>query len=103
MGVPDLTTPPPRGSPPPPPNAWQKGKKILGALGIAFLLLGKWAAKLKFLLAPILKFFPLLLKTGGSMFVTIWVYAIAWGWRFAVGFVLLLFVHDWFFALLIKY
>jgi Zn-dependent protease len=34
------------------------------------------------------------LKTGGSMIVTIWVYAMAWGAWFAVGFVLLIFVHE---------
>src|SRR5205085_2885598 len=40
------------------------------------------------------KFFPILLKTGGSMFITIWVYALTWGWRFAFGFVVLIFVHE---------
>jgi Zn-dependent protease len=43
---------------------------------------------------PLLKFIPTVLKTGGSMLVTIWVYALAWGVWFAVGFVLLIFVHE---------
>ena len=41
-----------------------------------------------------LKFAPLLLKTGGTMFISIFLYAQVWGWRYAVGFVLLLFVHE---------
>ncbi|MBI4324948.1 MAG: site-2 protease family protein [Chloroflexi bacterium] len=59
-------------------------------LGVVGLLL----VKSKSLLLPLLKFFPVILKTGGSMFVTIWLYAIAWGWWFALGFVLLIFVHE---------
>lgn len=34
------------------------------------------------------------LKTGATMFISIFFYAQVWGWRFAVGFVLLLFVHE---------
>lgn len=48
-------------------------------------------------LAPILKFakfLPAVLKTGGTMLLSIGVYAIQWGWKFALGFVLLLFVHE---------
>jgi Zn-dependent protease len=43
---------------------------------------------------PLLKFLPVLLKTGGTMFLTIWIYAMTWGWWFAAGFVLLIFVHE---------
>jgi Zn-dependent protease len=35
-----------------------------------------------------------LLKTGGTMVLSIWFYALNWGWPFAVGFVLLIFVHE---------
>lgn len=42
----------------------------------------------------IFKFFPFLLKTGGTMLVSIAVYAYYCGWWFAVGFVVLLFVHE---------
>jgi Zn-dependent protease len=63
----------------------------LGAVGVLLL---KFGAKLKFLILPVLKFFPVLLKTGGTMFASIWVYALSWGWWFALGFVLLLFVHE---------
>ena len=58
------------------------------------MLVVKFAAKLKFLVIPFVKFFPILLKTGGTMFFSIWAYALAWGWMFAVGFVLLIFVHE---------
>ena len=76
------------------PSTGQKLKKALVPLGVVGVLILKWFAKLKLLILPILKFFPVLLKTGGSMFVTIWVYAVMWGWWFAVGFVLLIFVHE---------
>src|SRR5205814_7127160 len=50
--------------------------------------------KLKFFVLPALKFLPAFLKTGGTMLVTIWVYAMVWGFWFAVGFVLLILVHE---------
>jgi Zn-dependent protease len=71
-----------------------KLRKALVPVGAALVLLLKFGAKLKFLILPVLKFFPLLLKTGGSMFLTIGLYALGWGWPFAVGFVLLLLVHE---------
>ncbi len=40
------------------------------------------------------KFAPLVLKTGGTMFISIILYAQVFGWGYAVGFVLLLFVHE---------
>jgi Zn-dependent protease len=57
------------------------------------VLLLKAATKLKFLL-PVLKVLGPILKTGGTMFATIWVYALTWGWWYAAGFVLLIFVHE---------
>ena len=41
-----------------------------------------------------LKFLPLLLKAGGTMILSIVVYAYYWGWRFAVGLVVLMLVHE---------
>ena len=79
---------------PPTPTLWQRVKKFLTPVLVVLLFAGKFLAKLKFLVVPILKFFPLLLKTGGTMFISIWVYAMTWGWRFAVGFVGLIFVHE---------
>lgn len=63
---------------------------LIAALAIGAQLFGK----LKFFILPALKFIPVILKTGGSMIVTIWLYAMMWGWPFAVGFVLLIFVHE---------
>ena len=60
----------------------------LGTAGAIALFL---AGKLKFLglLAGVLKF-----KTLGTMLLSIGLYATEWGWPFAVGFVLLIFVHE---------
>jgi len=63
----------------------------MGAVGVLLL---KFGAKVKFLLLPALKFFPIILKTGGTMIASVWVYAMYWGWWFALGFVLLIFVHE---------
>jgi Zn-dependent protease len=48
--------------------------------------------KLKFIFAAIFKF--KLFTVAGSMLVSIAAYALLWGWQFAVGFVVLLFVHE---------
>ena len=76
------------------PTLGQRLKKLLAPIGVALVLVFKFGAKLKFLVIPIVKFFPILLKTGGTMVLSIWAYALAWGWMFAVGFVLLIFVHE---------
>src|ERR1700732_944254 len=69
-------------------------KKAFGPVGVVFVLIAKFFAKLKFFILPALKFLPLLLKSGGTMLLMIWVYTMMWGWKFAVGFVLLLLVHE---------
>ena len=72
-----------------PDTSSHRGRKsflaVLGA-GIIFLL-----GKIKFLgfLATVLK-----LKTLGTMLLSIGLYAIEWGWAFAAGFVILIFVHE---------
>ncbi|HEY2927799.1 site-2 protease family protein [Piscinibacter sp.] len=52
--------------------------------------------KLLLWLLASLKFIKLgkLLTTGGSMLVSVVVYAFVWGWRYAAGFVALMFVHE---------
>jgi hypothetical protein len=64
-------------------------KRWLGPIGAGLILL---ATKLKavLLLLPKLK----LLTTSGTMLVSIAAYALLWGFPFAVGFVLLLFLHE---------
>lgn len=69
-------------------------KKWLGPLGVAVVLLLKFGTKLKFVILPLVKFFPVIFKTGGTMVLSIGAYAMAWGWWFALGFVLLIFIHE---------
>lgn len=71
----------------PEPSTSGKLKKALGPIGIALVFVLKFVGKIKFIL-------PILLKTGGSMFIMIGVYAMVWGWQFAAGFVALLLVHE---------
>jgi len=109
--VPDDLTPPPVVPPPispppieqpgwsqsqPPPNGKANAAKKLGpfALAVAALL-----AKLKTvgtLLLTLLKFAKLgkIALTAGTMLLSIWVYAQIFGTWFAVGVVLLIFVHE---------
>jgi Zn-dependent protease len=86
-------TPPPweQGAEPPrtPPQQQRSGlRRALGPL----VVLGALALKFKgvLLLLPKIK----LLTTSGTMLVSIGAYSLIWGWRFAVGFVLLLLVHE---------
>ena len=75
-------------------NRWDKWKKVLGPIGIGVVVILKFGAKLKLLFVPLLKFFPILLKTGSTMILSIWAYSLFWGWKFALGFVLLILVHE---------
>ena len=85
---------PPAPAPAPTPRRQQRPpwRRLLGWLGAGALLAFKFAAKLKglLLLLPKLK----ILTTSGTMLVSVAAYALIWGWRFAVGFVLLLLVHE---------
>lgn len=67
-------------------------KAILGVLVVVGALLLKFG---KVLLVS-LKFlkFGAILQTGGTMLVTAWVYSVALGWPFAVGFVLTILIHE---------
>jgi Zn-dependent protease len=71
----------------PPESTGSKMKRALAPLGVAGVLILKFLGKIKFIL-------PILLKTGGSMLITIGVYAMVWGWKFALGFVILIFLHE---------
>jgi Zn-dependent protease len=87
---------PPPPPPPPPPAPEQPKQPPLKRFGGAIVALGvlllNFGAKLKgvLLLLPKAK----LLTTSGSMLVSVGAYALIWGWKFALGFVLLLFVHE---------
>ena len=67
-------------------------KRFGGAIAAAGLLLLKFGAKLKVVLfaLPKLKLFT----TSASMLVSIAAYQLIFGWQFAVGFVLLLLLHE---------
>jgi len=67
-------------------------RKLLAPLGAIVLLLVKFGAKPKalLLLLPKIKVF----STSATMLVSIGAYSLIWGWRFALGFVLLLLVHE---------
>src|SRR5213592_4941987 len=73
---------------------WSRLKKALGPIAVVGVVIAKFFAKLKFFVLPALKFLPILLKSGGTMLLMIWVYTMMWGWKFAVGFVVLLLVHE---------
>jgi Zn-dependent protease len=58
-----------------------------------------WRAALKRLAAPIVALFGLLLKLGalakfGFVFLAFGGYALIWGWKFALGVVFLIFLHE---------
>ena len=55
---------------------------VVGALGLKFKAVALALLKIKFL------------ATSASMLVSVAGYAVFWGWKFAVGFVVLLFVHE---------
>jgi Zn-dependent protease len=64
------------------------GRKLWAPIAAVGLLV--W--KLKFIFAAIFKF--KLFTVAGSMLISIGAYALLWGWQFAVGFVVLLLVHE---------
>jgi Zn-dependent protease len=70
-----------------PKRSWLREK--LGAIGAAIIAL---LAKLKavLLLLPKIK----LLSTAATALVSVGAYSLLWGWQFAAGFVVLLFIHE---------
>jgi Zn-dependent protease len=95
--------PEPAPAPPPPPEPdyepihpgsgrgdWRERAKRFGAPILAVLVLVATKLKAILLLLPKVKIFT----TSATMLVSIAAYALIWGWQFAVGFVLLLLVHE---------
>jgi Zn-dependent protease len=78
--------PAPDVAPEPPRPWWRRGLSWLVVAGAFLLKFGKAAL----LLLPKAK----LLTTSGTMLVSLAAYSLIWGWKFALGFVLLLFVHE---------
>src|SRR5215211_8907927 len=80
--------PAPAPAPAPPPR--RTGiKRLVTPIFFGLLAVLKWGKAL-LLLLPKAK----LLTTSASMLVSVAAYALIWGWRFAVGFVALLFLHE---------
>ena len=75
-------------------TAWDRIKQALAPIGLALLFVAKFFGKVKFLVMPVLKFLPVIVKTGGTMILSIGFYAMSWGWQYAVGFVLLIVIHE---------
>jgi len=75
-------------------TTWKRVKKLLGPLFLVGVFLVKFGGKIYLFALPVLKFLPAILKTGGTMVLSIWFYAMSWGWRFAVGFVVLILIHE---------
>jgi Zn-dependent protease len=82
----------PGGAPPGPSRSPSGLRRLFGPLLVAGALLLKFGAKLKglLLLLPKLKVFT----TSATMLVSIGAYGLIWGWKFGLGFVLLIFVHE---------
>jgi len=78
-------------SPPPQPSFGQKLKKALGPVGVGLVA---FFAKFKIALVFALKYGWAIVKTGGSMILYIGVYAIFFGFWWAFGFALLIFIHE---------
>src|SRR3954470_19433810 len=90
--APPASPTPPADTPARPP--WQDDsrplhRRIGGAIVAVVLVLVKFG-KAALLLLPKLK----ILTTSGSMLVSVAAYSFIWGWKFALGFVLLLLVHE---------
>ena len=80
--------PTPEPAPAPPPERTGL-KRLLWPLAAGLGLIVKYG-KVALLAAGKLK----ILTTSGSMIVSVAAYSLIWGWRFAIGFVLLLLVHE---------
>lgn len=84
--------PPPQFEQPEPPPPRTGLRRLLGPLVLLGALAVKFLGPLKGLLLALPKL--KLLTSSATMLVSVAAYALIWGWRFAVGFVLLLLVHE---------
>jgi Zn-dependent protease len=74
------------------PNPVPEPKSWIAKLAAPLVLLVALGSKLKVVLLALTKI--KFLGSAGSMLVSIAAYGAIWGWKFGVGFVLLLFVHE---------
>jgi Zn-dependent protease len=66
--------------------------RLLRKLAAPLIALGILLAKFKFVLFAIFKL--KVFTTSATMLVSIGAYALLWGWKFGIGFVALLFIHE---------
>jgi Zn-dependent protease len=66
--------------------------RLLRKLAAPLIVVGAFLAKFKYILFAIFKF--KVVTTSLSMVLSIGAYSLLWGWKFALGFVALLFVHE---------
>jgi Zn-dependent protease len=66
--------------------------RLLRKLAAPLIVLGAFLAKFKYILFAIFKL--KVVTTSVSMVLSIGAYSLLWGWKFALGLVLLLFVHE---------
>ena len=77
---------------PPEPVKHEPRFRILRKLAAPFILVGVLLAKFKFLIFALFKL--KIFATSTTMLVSVGAYALFWGWKFALGFVLLMLVHE---------
>lgn len=77
---------------PPQPVRREPRFRLLRKLAAPFLVVVALLAKFKFIIFAIAKF--KVIATSLTMLVSVGAYTLFWGWKFAVGFVLLLLVHE---------
>ena len=81
-------------------SLWQKLGGLFIAVGILLAKFGKAPLLWFKLVLPGLKvaklslIFGKLLTTGGTMLISVWYYAQLWGWKFALGFVVAILIHE---------
>jgi Zn-dependent protease len=89
-----LPAPAYRGYPSAPPPR-RGGRTLGGFVAAALVLLAKFKGALLLLLnLKWLVFVPKLLLSFGTLFASIWFYALFFGWKFGIVFVLLILVHE---------
>lgn len=86
----------PASAPPSDASPWRHLRRWWGLIAGGLFALLKFAKVLNLakLGAVFVKGGPMLLKTGGTMILSLGAYAFAWGWKYALGVVLLLLVHE---------
>ena len=77
---------------PPEPVRHEPRFRILRKLAAPIIFLGVLLAKFKWLLLAVFKI--KIFTTSATMLVSVAAYALFWGWKFALGFVLLMLVHE---------